>query len=165
MYVLGVFGVLPVSDDSGTTAMKRRCRMSKPVKIQKFSRSDKDWGDGVTLLKRDLRPYGPLRAARAPDRRTQTAASGGAIPSVLQMTSSGSEEIAFNPVAVRSPPLADSLLLLTHSYSTKPSRYGGVYQRTVFPERRRLFRATDIKEVSRVPVTSLRSSLGDPRGE
>ena len=87
-------------------------------------------GDGVTL-KRDLRPYGTLRAARAPDRRTQTAASGGAIPSVLQETSSGSEEIAFNPVAVQSPPLADSLLLRTHNYSTTPSRYGGVFQRTV----------------------------------
>ena len=31
------------------------------------------WGEGVTL-ERDLRPYGVLRAARAPDRRTQTAA-------------------------------------------------------------------------------------------
>jgi len=42
-------------------------------------RSDKylgRWSDSQARLK----TYGALRAARAPDRRTQTAASGGAIP-------------------------------------------------------------------------------------
>ena len=62
MFVLGVSGVLPVSDDSGSS-MKCRCRMSKPIKIQKFSRCDKYWGDDATV-KRGLRPYGVVRAAR-----------------------------------------------------------------------------------------------------
>jgi hypothetical protein len=83
------------------------------------------------MMRPNLTPYGPY-ARRAPDRRTQTAASGGAMPSVFQEIQSGSEEIASNPVAVQSLPLAVSLLLLTHSYSTKPSRYGGVFQKTLF---------------------------------
>jgi len=46
VYVLGVFGVLLVSDDSGTLAVEldeMRCRMSKPSKSRNFSGLISTW--------------------------------------------------------------------------------------------------------------------------
>jgi len=126
----GVSGVLPVSDDSGSS-MKRRCRMSKVISKSSNCPDLINTGAMMRLSGATSDPTRPTRGACQIVAHQQ-------LPQAVQCYLCCKKPKwfrgdCFQPCGCS---LADSLLLLlTRSYGTKPSRYGGVFQETVFHNR------------------------------